>query len=809
MSAELSDKDPQPKADKHEEVHNNEPGAGVPEKPEAGDHQKDSQESPAAKLFESLSKTDWEAMGNKALKAVGNEARSILGLNPLGDAADKKLEGEASKHKSSTATLEKEFKFDLNSARLSDFRNFSNESSHYFGGKLPGCFADPFEGGRKVDGFDKMGFAVNDLDFSPNRNNNSMWGNRSDFRFDGMNDKNSLFFGNENIFNNVDYKKTGEVDFKTTADTGFFNDSVRDIVDNNRKEASSKGFFGNMFETIKQGWEKATALSNVAIDWVGSQFKTHDTPGGKVETRESATGREFKTGDADVTQSKVDKQGRHETEIKTSDGTDVKHERNGDTTVTNKDSKLSVKRNAETGKVEALDASGKPIATFDSEKEAAIFLNNSLRQIVKPGQTLDQAYEEALRDPQKKAFLENKPMFAMDGQGNSLTVQPDGTRHYTRADGSSETIMPHKGPDGKDNPIHVKVTTGPDGKEHFTLSTQGGKPLELSSQDAHDLMRNSRLKLDAQGNLMINDDRSGKPEQAAWHQLRRNHKLHVAPGMEVDTQSGQAKIDDGQTVSVITPNKNNGVITEQQYAKHEDGTVDKNPTRVITENHGETTIQGFNPETGEKVNNDVIKFNSNDGTVDAFNHVKLNPDNTTVVTTDDGNKFTIDKIGDIKATDKDDKDLFQTKGDDVSYDGGESYEHYTERYEEQKAEEAVQEAVSTAAEVGAAAAALIASLNISAGQIDALDQQLGAALANLPPGFPIPAQVSAARAQIAAARARLDQDNSVDSNLEKIAGVNNDTLTAYARESGTGDAFQAANYALKRAGYHTSDEKSV
>lgn len=782
----------------------------------------------SGKLLSEISKQDWQTLGLKEFaRAAGSEARSILSGFGV----------EQKKTEAPQTALDKVFKFDFSGAL--DFSNWKN----------------PFDSGHHVKDQGEMGFNMNSIgntmrDFGagvytpdqiaamgfnfPKADSSFGWdghqGKRGGWdRFhggwkdDGDSNRSGLSFGDTSIFNNLDVSRTGDVNLSSSLSTSFYDKLNTDSI---AKTVTSG--FSSVWNTISdwggKAWDGVKTLGNAVIDFdfAGSKHETLTGRDGNVEVVTDRNGNKLiGTEKFNMTQSAGGKDDPKDASVSTKDGLHtIEHKADGTDVASSKNSDLVIHRNNQTGKVEALDKSGKPIATFDDKGDALRFFKNSVTEVVPAGTNLDTAYQQYMsnldaeikKDP-AKAAMKDLPVLLMDGNGESLTVRPDGTKLYTHDGGKSEMIMPHMDAQTKESkPLEVRISKDANGNEHLTIGTQGGKQFELNSEEARRLMANSRFKLGPDGQLQVNDDSSGYPERGQWANVidpANKHRLHIFHGGDIDLRTGVATINDGSVVAVLTPNHGDkGGVTDKEFKVQADGTVDKTPTQVITvDGKGNNTIEKIDPTTGQPIKDETVKMHMHpDGTSDVRigDHTVMDRNSVSLLNPD-GTKATIDGRGNIDMFDHEGNKTFSSDGDSVYYDGHKTYEQWLHSYNSEKAEDAINQATATAAIVDGMAAALAGSLNIDASQIDALEQLLAGVVGNLPPGIPLPPQVSAARASIAAARARDNQDNNVDRNTLAVAGVENPGLLKLAREAGTTDPFKAARYALKAEGYKVED----
>lgn len=861
-----------PKAHDGEEPRNEDSKAAVPDRPESGDHSKEAGTASSSKLLEEISKIDWKNLGDAFGKATGMEAKSMLSWNPLGEQRDWQHGHHHHRHEhgdrhdrhgndgnSALSLLDRnDFKFDFRGG-VSDLGKYTGESSFVFRG-MNTTFKDPFESGRPVTDQKDMGFSLSGLAastaefmglgvYTPQQISNMFSWDKGSFNFDGKQTpaaQNSswggfdyggfgkfcrglkddfvsigsgLSLGATSILNNLDFNNEGKVSLGSSLKTSFF-DATNVEVQKNKIESgtASSGWWESAKDWGSKAWDGIKTLGNAVIDFDfgGAKHETLQGKNGNIERVSDQNGNSLIGTDRNNIAMKRQADGTNDTTVSSKDGSvSIHHNPDGSETASNKNSDVSFTRNEKTGKVDAIDKSGKTIATFDDKGDAVRFFANSVTQVVPPGTNLESAYndykaklEEQLKaDPNNPELLKmkDKPVMFMDGKGESMTVQPGGGRLYTHGNGNAEMIVPHVDADKKSHQIEVHVTTDANGNEHFTVGEKGGKQFELTSEEAKRLMANSRLKLDPNGNLQVNDDTSGKPENGRWNPIMDPHNRHRIRAWDkayIDLKDGTTIINDGKVQAEFKPNPTTGGVTETDYQVKADGSVDKNPVRVIsTDGKGKTTIQGMDPETGKCKPGDVVTIDSNNNNaVDAWNRILMNDDRTTLKN-EDGSEINIDDKGNVEELDKDGNPVWSSDGEEVHYHGNQSYEEWRESYDEQQAENAVDAAVSIGAIVDVAAASLLSSLNIDAGQIDMLEKLLSGAIGALPAGVALPPQISAARASLAAARNRLGSDNSVENTTTSIAGVKSDELIKYAREAGTSDPYKAARYALRRAGY--------
>lgn len=831
--AEIDDK-PAPKApdhkadtsDDHNDHKEDENKAGTTNDRAEAKPSTDSADS-ANKMYAEISKTDWQNLGKgEFARAAGPEARTMLALNPL-----------AHKEEPAQTALDKVFKFDFSG--VLDFSNWKN----------------PFDSGRPVSDQAQMGFnmksigntladlgagiytpeQISAMGFNfPKADSSFGWdgfqGNKGgwDKFHNGWKDdgdsRSGLSFGDTSILNNLDFNKKGDLNLGSSLSTSFY-----DKLNTDALTKSVTSGFSSVWNTVSdwgsKAWDGIKTMGNAVIDFDfgGSKHETLTGKNGNVEIVTDRNGNKLiGTERFNMSQSAGGKDDPKDATVASKDGQfSVEHRADGTDVATNKNSDLTIHRNEKTGKVEAVDRSGNPVATFDDKGDALRFFKNSVTEVVPAGTNLDTAYQnyqasldaEIKKDP-SKAALKDLPVLFMDGKGESLTVRPDGTKLYTHAGGNTEMIVPQPGSQADAaKALEVKITKDASGNEHLTIGIQGGKQFELTSKEARDLMANSRFKLGPDGQLQVNDDASGRPSHCKWGNVmdpHRRHSVRIYDGANIDLKTGTATINDGTVLAVITPNNGDkGGVTDKEYKVHTDGTVDSVPTQVIkTDGAGHNTIEKIDPTTGKPIPDQTIDVRMHpDGTSDIHawgDRVQFDKDSVNLFDLD-GTHASIDERGNIDMYDHDGNKTFSSDGDSVYYDGNKTYEQWLHTYNTEKAEDAIDQATATAAIVDGLAAALAGSLNIDAGQIDALEQMLAGVVGNLPPGIPMPPQVSAARASIASARARDSQDNNVDRNTMAVAGVENPGLLKLAREAGTSDPFKAARYALKAEGYKVED----
>lgn len=809
-----------------------------------------------SKFYSELSKNDWQNLGkNEFHKTGGREARMLLSLNPLGDQSDKPLGGGST----STAVLDRGFNFDS-----------CGKFDHFSSCGLDGSTKDPFDAGRKVNDYLDMGFNMSSLgttasdlglgiytpeqisqmgfNFGTSLNSfswdgfqgNKGWdsfagGSGSDskgwWKDDGVSLGTGLSYGGESILNNLDYTKSGKLDLGSSLSTSFFDKANTDLHALKKETAASSST--GWWDTVKDWGNKAyegvsklgNAIVNFDMDFSSCKHETLTGKHGNMEMTTDAQGNRL-MGDArfNILQGPGGKNDPKEVHAATKDGrTTLDHSKDGINLATNADSPLSFEHNPATGKIEAKDKSGTTVVKFDDAGDMQRFFKSSVINVVPPGGDMEKAYqdyktklaEEIKNDPSKADVWKNLPVMFMDGKGETMTVQADGTRYYTHANGNTEMKLPHVDANKVSHPIEVKYTTGPDGKEHITVGEQGGKQFELNSEEAKRLMENSRLKLGPDGQLQVNDDHSGRPDRAKWNDWMRRHNGHrhvrVAPDVDVDLDSRTTTVKDKDTVAVFTPNDKGGV-TDTEFKVHPDGKVDDKPSQVITtDGKGHANITQYNPATGEPLPHGSVDISAHpgEGTIEAHSDwFNLNPDGTANVKDPiDQSLLNVDEHGNILETDKDGNTILSSDGDDgVYYDGHKTYEQWLDNYTENEAEDAINAATATAAIIDGLAASIASSGNIDGAQLAALESMLAGVVGDLPNGIPLPPQVSAARSSLASARAKDGQNTDIDTRTTAAAGVKSESLIHFAREAGTSDAFKAANYALKRAGYQVKDD---
>lgn len=789
------DKAKEPVADLHRTEST---GKGVPDKSGETELAKVANESPADKLLASLKPGDWSV--KSAGIVTGRDAISMINLSPLDLSALTKLETNRSlaDKASTTAVLDRHFGFDALPG--TNFKNYGAPESHYFNGIPNAYFADPFKGANKIDKIDEMGFKVNGFNFGNLNSDQINWSGLMTASF---------ATGKDLTF--TDPGKFG-ISASESLTNAFYADTAQkagnDGVSRSSAAVDDGGFFGkwenNIFSGIKAAWNKGVELGGKIVDAVEKGLGNASI----AVMTDNGTERTIKVGDESIKQSNVDANGKHEhVEVKTIDGITFNQDGNIRTVKNDKEPDLVLKQDKITGKVEAFDHSGKEVAEFKNGGDATRFFSNAITQVVnlKPGEKLEDAYAKYAKE--HPDALKEKPIMLMDGKGETLTVQPDGSTLRTHASGDAEMTYKHW-IEKKEHDIEVRVTHGPDGKEHVVIGSKGGTEFyDQNSDQAKAIIANSRLKVDG-ANLMVNDDPSGHHDRADWHKLfnRPNH-LHNCHDGDIDITPGATAgtvtvtDDKAKQVAVFTPNPQTGVSTETDYKIREDGNLDK--TRVTTMDHGKFTIQGIDSETGNPKPNDVVTIDTNKNTVDAWN-VLMTPESTNIKGPD-GNEINVDsKTGDITAFDSSHKEIFSTHGN--SYEEAHTHKG-ADSYTREEAEHATVEAVKTAAIVEGLANALLCSLNISAGEVSALESALEGAVGSLPPNAPIPQQVTDARTKLAALKNRLNTDNAVSQNTVALAGVDNGELKAFAREAGNLSPNEAALAALKRAGYQIAQDE--
>ncbi len=844
-----------PESGLHEDNHEageSEKNDSIPDKPELDDKSKSTDSSQTGKFYSEISSQEWQNLGKNQLRASGKEANDLLKWNPLGEQKDisEKL---AAAEKSVLSTIAAPFNFDL-AGTIGDFANFASKEASYLFRGLSASFNNPFDSGRQVNDLQRdMGLSVaglassaadiglgvytpeqtRDLGFNFNFDSGSfsfdgiqstvsqMWNGVKSWGWDKF--KNSLFddglsalngisFGSDSILNNLDFDKNGKVDLWSSLSSSFNDDIISDAKDS----SDSGSWWASMKDIGSKALNKITTLGNAVVDFDFGHCKreSHESAGGRLEV--------FKGKDATVFSSDktlVQKNKDGSSLIASKDGRDrLEHSADGTDTISSKDKDLVFTR--KNGKIEALDKSGQKIASFDDLGDVKRYLDTSVLNTVPPGTDLNKAYEDYKADIEKQiqadpslAYLRDKAALFLDGKGESLTVQADGTRLYTHKSGDAEMHIPHVGPDKRLHPIEVRIIHDPaGGEDKITIGEKGGPQVELSSKAAALIMAGSRLQLGKEGQLQINDDSSGDPQKQHWADVRRGRRFHLFKDADIDLKTGTVTAKDKDTQIVVAPDLQTGAVKMTDYAVRPGGKPDTNPLRVIqTDGHGKTTIQGFDSQTGKPKADDIVTINAKgpgDITLDAWQKFYL--DNKHAQYKDENkNVFDINsQTGDIKATDEDGNPLFLTHGDEVSYDNGRTYKQWLDEYEYERAEDAISQASGIASSIEGKIAALMSSLNIDGAQIDALEQMLSQAIGSLPNGMPLPPQIQSARAAISAAKARDNLDNSIDSFTSAKAGVENDTLLSFARESGTSDPGKAADYALKRAGFKPDEEEN-
>lgn len=800
----------------HAELHDEKSTASIPDKHDSNDRSKDAKSSLSDKVSSELTSADWKNLGNQFSKTSGPEARSILSWNPLGDQSEKARDGGWFNKSSSTAVMDRGFSFDSQAKGFSDFLNHgSDKPESWFGDQLKGVARDPFTLGRPVDNLNQMGMPVRDLGgngvFTPDQ----LWGSH------GLQTSNdSVKFWGESIVDrsSISYDDKGKVSLGESITNSFIKDAMQDQQQNKSLWSGiadgAKSIWNKVAETGSEILDSAKKAGNASIEFVGlgSAIGRHDTPGGKVETTVSAEQTTFSRPGEKITQSAVDKNGIHEhTKVETRDGQSASVD-NGVHTLANQNSDIKVQHDPKTGKVEVFDKSGKEISEFNSEGEARHFFETAITQVAKPGQSLDDAYNEYLKSKPKDLDKDHpdhlsKPMLIMDGKGETLVVQPDGSRLYRHPNGDVDATYKHIDRHGNPRDIEVKIRDG-----QRTIGHKGGRQWDCHSHEANDILKdgdqNSRLRMDDKGNIQVNQDISGDPRRAYWERLMdERNRLHIFRNGELDPRTGQVVVDDRTQHVEFTTNNKTGVVTETDTVRRPDGTLDAHPSSVTTidPEHAKVTIQGLDPTTGDVKPQDKVVFDEKANTVDAW-RMKSTPSDVTLLGPD-GDKITIDERGDIHGEDKDGNSFVDTKGDETSYDGGHTYTQEREAYHAQHEEQVTDAAVQAAVIVDSSAAALFARTDISAADVDALDQMLSQAVGNLPPNSPIPPQVSNARATLAALKGRLSNDQSVDQKTISMTGQANGTLRQYAREAGNVGSDAAAQYAIDRFGIKPKSEK--
>ncbi|MBX9722153.1 MAG: hypothetical protein K2X81_12210, partial [Candidatus Obscuribacterales bacterium] len=492
----------------------------------------------------------------------------------------------------------------------------------------------------------------------------------------------ALMLGTDRSANPAAPVDQSKVDLSSGAMSLFFKNATTDLSKDsnssfwNRTVSAVESFGSKLVEGAKD-LIAGTTVASVDFSALGlGNREVHNAPGGKVETFANANIKAFDTGHDKIVQSR-DADGKpHEVSVKTDDGRELSQTRDGVRKASSNESDLTILQDPKTGKVQAVDRSGAKVQEFDSKGTAIRFLESADKLVVQPGQTLEQAYLAYSKEPGNAERQKSHPVILMDGKGESMTVQPDGSKIYTHANGESTSVYKHLGADGKPHDIKVNISKGPDGNEILTIESEHGKKLQISSEEAKAMMQNSRLKLDEKGQLMVNNDFSGDAHRARWHRMLEEHRLNLGENANLDLRTQTVTVDDGKTHTVTTVDKTTGTVVESDFNRRPDGKFDDKPSRVTTiDNAGHATIQGMDPITGEKRAADLVTIDSNKHSVNAFN-IEMN-DKDAVVKHPDGSNTTVNRQGDIDAKDGQGRDIVRTSGDRVSYDGGNSYERYS------------------------------------------------------------------------------------------------------------------------------------
>lgn len=835
----------------------------------------------------------------KARPGTSNkDLAEVLEANPLGDQRDpNKIEREARARVAATASLDlnPNFKFDglaVSGLGLDSLTSAASKDSYLFQG-LAASFADPFASCKSLDFkkgfcFDGLGQTLTGV-FSPEQLKTLGFSSldASVFNFDGKAESSIPGLSSMNWANFSRGLAWGSNFGFGTERENKPNDFGRVLSGDELKESGSAAAF---FESASkqtsyrsaESWglaklsEAAISKSKELLSWsketlgelfsdvtavIGFEAK-HETrtseSGAKVEFSQKGDKRIFST-DQNVMVQTIGKDGKADTLVGTKDGKfELGRTPDGLQTATNKNSDLPVLvKNDKTGKFEALDKSGKPVAQFDDKGDATRFFDNAITQIVAPGTDLNakyQEYRDKLRkeiseesDPAKKAFLEqlkDKPVFLMDGNGESLSVRPDGTRYFTHADGKAEIIVPHwvKNPEtgkGEPKPIEIRVTTGPDGKETYSVGAAtvvegpdgkkqylvGNKNpntnfFEMNSDQAAALIANSRVRRHRDGRrLEYNSDASGDQLKAKWQEMTRQDKpgvLQLGPEAHIDLRTGTMTVRDKDVSATYNQDQKTGTVTSVETKVREDGSLDPHPSRVMIfetnkrpdgKDERVLTIQAIDPETGNPKKDDSVSVRTTDGgklEVDAWDRIHMDRDGTSTLTNDDGSKIKIDEKGDIDAKDKDGKSIFSTDGDKVSFDGGKTYEQLKQAYVEQEEREAINTATQVAQKIAGLLSGLLSG-NIDPSLIAACESLLAAVVGELPPGIGLPPQVSEAKGAIERARAEAGREDVLAGKLNQQMGLGHKAdLVNYAKEAATDDPRLQVIYALVRGGYAAS-----
>ncbi|MBX9570075.1 MAG: hypothetical protein K2X77_14340 [Candidatus Obscuribacterales bacterium] len=537
-----------------------------------------------------------------------------------------------------------------------------------------------------------------------------------------------------------------------------------------------------------------------------------------------------------IEQGRVDENGKRDASITVSDTT-LKQDKNGGREITNEHSDIKLKQNPD-GSVEAYDKSGKKLFDFKNTGDANLYFNNAVAEVVKPGESIEAAYARLQKD--NGDAIKGKPVIVIDGKGESLIVQPDGTRVRNHANGNAEMIFKAKDAQGKEHDVYVRVRKGEHGQYIKVSKTADGEQFDVNDKRILPWLKGSKLSV-LNGELMIDhrpkmptapadevkppadttkgDKKPGAtiadannttadqpaatqpaatqpaenaPDPRFLKKLFHQGIINLSADTKIDTNSGTITQREGNQETVITPNKETGVAVAQTFKLKEDGTRESDkPLRTMTFDHGKTTVQGEHPR-------DTFTFNSDTKELHAFNNVRTRPGEDAEITDDRGNHYTLDDNGDFHAFDRHGNEIASSDGDHYSYDNGRASAEYHERLVEQQTA-ANRDAVSNASAIMSEVASLLGRADIPQGAIAGMRGNLAAIRAKCGAlGIPVPGEVSAAESCVDALQMKALVDHQVGQTL-KLVNLNTTTLRDLASNV-SGSPEDRARTVLKQLG---------
>lgn len=348
--------------------------------------------------------------------------------------------------------------------------------------------------------------------------------------------------------------------------------------------------------------------------------------------------------------------GKKEVKVESGDNTLLK-KADGSTLLSNKQSDIDLKH-LPGGGVEVTDKTGKKVLDFGTAGDATIYFKNAVTEVVKPGTSLENAFVKLQQE--KGDAIKGKDVVILDGKGESLIVQPDGTKIRRHENGNVEMLYHAKDAHGKEHDVHVRIKQTPNGQLVRLAKTATGEEIELKDPRANQWLNGSRIRV-LNNQLMVRDLQPGEsvsakiatqsdlaapgadpgakpgsakfasspdaasiaanplmdkavtsenlaaaPDAAFARKLIEGNIIKPSDTVELNNVTGVLKVIDTEKKeqTIFTPNRETGVAVAQTFKLNDSGVPESEPIRTVTMDHGRNTIQGKNPA-------DTVQYDAN------------------------------------------------------------------------------------------------------------------------------------------------------------------------------------------------------